>query len=63
MRDYRITARLSTGTFIKIISAQNSTIAHSLALDYGHKLSGYGEKAFLSSVSVTPVKKQKNKRI
>ena len=59
MRSYRITAYSSLGTKTKIIEAKNQSEAYYQALDFGHKLTNYGNKGFLASVNVTPVKKTK----
>ena len=57
MREYSITAYLSTGNKTKIVKAKNQSEAYYMALDFGHKLSNYGTKGFFSGVNVKPVKK------
>ena len=59
MRNYRITAYVSTGTKTEIIEAKNQSEAYYKALSLGNKLTNYGEKGFFSGVSVMPVKKTK----
>ena len=59
MRSYYITAYVSSGTQTKIIEAKNQSEAYYKALDFGHKLTNYGNKGFFSGVSVKPVKNQK----
>ena len=59
MRNYCITAYLSTGNKTKIIEAKNQSEAYYKALSFGHELSNYGEKGFFAGVNVKPVKKTK----
>ena len=58
MRKYIITAFIGFDRHSKTVEAKNSFDANQKALDYGHKLSGYGSK-FLKGVKVTPIKKNK----
>jgi hypothetical protein len=57
MRTYNITAFVGLETHTKTIQAKNSFEANKKALDYGHKMSGYGSRGFLKGVKVKPVKK------
>ncbi len=56
MRKYKITVYVGLETHSKVIEAKNSVEANKKALDYGHKLSIYGNGSFLRGVSVKSVK-------
>lgn len=56
MRKYKITAYVGFETHTKVIEAKNSVEANKQALDYGHKMSNFGNGSFLRGVSVKSVK-------
>lgn len=60
MRRYKITAFVGFETHTKIIEAKNTCEARQHALDYGHKMSNYGNGGFLRSVIVKEIKNKKN---
>lgn len=57
MRKYKITAYVGMETHTKVIEAKNSREANEKALDYGQKMSKFGNGSFLRGVSVKSVKK------
>lgn len=57
MRKYKITAYVGLETYTKVIEAKNSVEANKQALDYGYKMSKFGNGSFLRGVSVRSVKK------
>lgn len=57
MRQYKITAYVGFETHTKVVEAKNSREANEKALDYGHKMSKFGNGSFLRGVSVKPIKK------
>ncbi len=56
MRKYKITAFVGLETHTKTVEAKNSIEANKKALDYGHKMSSYGNGGFLRGVKVTAIK-------
>ncbi len=57
MRKYKVIAHVGFRDYTKIVEAKNFAEAHNKALDYGHKLSNYGEGPHLFGVYVSPLKK------
>lgn len=56
MRKYKVTAYIWRKTHSKVIEAKNSVEANK-KIDYGHKMSNYGNGSFFRGVSVKSVKK------
>ena len=56
MKKYKIIAYVGCECHTKEIEAKNYTEAQEKAVDYGCKLSNYGNGAFLQSICVKPIK-------
>lgn len=54
MRKYKIIAYVGCECYSKEIDAKNYMEAKEKAVDYGHKLSNYGNGGFLRGVCVKP---------
>lgn len=56
MRKYKVTVYVGFETHSKTVEAKNSIEANQKALDYGHKMSSFGNGSFLRGVKVTAIK-------